>query len=122
MAGAEIYRVEIPIVVDDQTEAPISSVGRRLSKLEQSALKTNTRIRRIFGREISLRISAIDKAWPVIRSVQTRLRSLTGKVWNVTLQAKDKITGIIKNIITNQPVPLPFLVLVPAQELLYFFR
>lgn len=109
MAGNEIYRVEIPIIVDDQTDKPLQQAERKISRFEKSVQKTNERIRRIFGREIRLRIGAVDKAWPVIRSVQTRLRGLTGKAWNVTLQAKDKITGTVKNIINKLTSPLALL-------------
>jgi len=98
MAGGEIYRVEIPIIIDDQTDKPLQQAERKVSRFEQSVQKTNERIRRLFGREIKLRIGAIDKVWPVIKNVQTRLRSLTGRAWNVTLQAKDKVSGIIRGI------------------------
>jgi len=98
MAGGEIYRVEIPIIIDDQTDKPLQQAERKISRFEQSVQKTNERIRRLFGREIKLRIGAIDKAWPVIKNVQTRLRSLTGRAWNITLQAKDKVSGIIRGI------------------------
>jgi len=95
MAGSEIYRVEIPIIIDDQTDKPLQQAEQKVGRFEKSVQKTNERIRRIFGREISLKIGAIDKAWPVIRSVQTRLRGITGKAWKVTLPVKDKVTGFI---------------------------
>src|SRR5690606_18131666 len=99
MADREIYRVEIPIIVDDQTDAPLKQAERKISKFEKSVQKTNERIRRLFGREIRLRIGAIDKVWPVIRSIQTRLRGLTGKAWNIIIQAKDRTTNTIKSIL-----------------------
>ncbi|NLZ27941.1 MAG: hypothetical protein GX887_03100, partial [Firmicutes bacterium] len=64
MAGSEIYRVEIPIIVDDQTEAPLRRAEERVNRFEQQARKTNERIRRDFGRDIEARISLIDKTWP----------------------------------------------------------
>ncbi len=109
MAGGEIYRVEIPIIIDDQTDKPLQQAERKVSRFEQSAQRSNERIRRLFGRDIKLRIGAIDKAWPVIRSVQARLRGITGKVWKVTLQAKDKVTGTLKSIISKITSPLALL-------------
>jgi len=109
MAKGEIYRIEIPIIVNDQTDMPLKQAEQKINRFEKSALKANERIRRIFGREIRLRIGAIDKAWPVIRSVQTRLRGITGKVWKVTLQAKDKVTGTLKSIISKITSPLALL-------------
>lgn len=109
MAGSEIYRVEIPIIVEDQTEAPLKQAEQRINRLEQSAQKTNNRIRKMFGRSIRLSIGAIDKAWPVIKGIQTRLRGLTARAWKITLQAKDKVTGTIKSIFRTLTSPLAFL-------------
>jgi len=109
MAGGEIYRVEIPIIIDDQTDKPLQQAEQKVSRFEKSAQKTNERIRRIFGREISLKIGAIDKAWPVIRSIQTRLRGITGKAWKVTLEVKDKVTGFIKGLVNKLTSPLALL-------------
>ena len=97
MAKREIYRIEIPIIVDDQTDTPLKQAEQKINRFEKSALKSNERIRRIFGvRGASYR--AIDKVCTVIRSVQTHLRGLTGRAWNITLQAKDKVSGIIRGI------------------------
>ncbi len=109
MAGGEIYRVEIPIIVDDQTDKPLQQAERKVSRFEKSVQKTNERIRRIFGREIRLKISVVDKVWPVIKSVQTRLRSLTSRTWNVTVQAKDRVTSTIKSILNKLTSPLALL-------------
>ncbi len=109
MAGGEIYRVEIPIIIDDQTDKPLQQAEQKVSRFEKSVQKTNERIRRIFGRDISLKISAIDKAWPVIKNVQTRLRSLTGRAWNITLQAKDKVSGFLKGLANKLTSPLALL-------------
>ena len=109
MAGGEIYRVEIPIIIDDQTDKPLQQAEQKVSRFEQSVQKTNERIRRLFGRDIKLRIGAIDKAWPVIKNVQTRLRSLTGRAWNVTLQVKDRVTGFLGGLINKLTSPLALL-------------
>jgi len=109
MAGGEIYRVEIPIIVDDQTDKPLQQAERKVSRFEKSVQKTNERIQKIFGREIMLKIGAVDKAWSVIRSVQTRLRGITGKAWKVTLEVKDKVTGFIKGLVNKLTSPLALL-------------
>lgn len=98
MADKEIYRVEIPIVVDDQTDKPLQQAERKINRFEKSAKKTNDRIRRIFGREIRLRLGAVDRVTSVVRGAQSHLRGLTSKAWNVTIQAKDKVSGILSGI------------------------
>jgi tape measure domain-containing protein len=109
VAESEVYRVEIPIIVDDQTEPSLQQAERKITRFEKSAQKTNKRLRRMFGREIRLRIGAIDKAWPVIKGIQTRLRGLTSRAWKITLQAKDKVTGTIKSIFRTLTSPLALL-------------
>jgi len=39
MAESEIYRVEIPIIVDDQTEAPLRQAEERVSRFQRRAEK-----------------------------------------------------------------------------------
>jgi len=48
MADGEIYRVEIPIIVNDQTDAPLKQVERKISKFEKSARMETERIRKHF--------------------------------------------------------------------------
>lgn len=109
MAESEVYRIEIPIIVEDNTDAPLKQAEKKINRFEQSARKTNDRLRRLFGREIKLSIKAIDKAWPVIKNIQSRLRGLTARAWNITLQAKDKVTRTIKTIVSKLTSPLALL-------------
>ena len=42
MAGSEIYRVEIPIIVDDQSEQPLRKANERVNKFQRNAEKDKT--------------------------------------------------------------------------------
>ncbi len=127
MAGSEIYRVEIPIIVDDQSEAPLTKAQERVNKFEQAAQKTNRRIRQMSLTDYRLRLSvedrtmpviervrrragrltstvyrlelsAMDRARPVIERVKMSVRGLTARIWTVTVAAKDKVSGVLRSI------------------------
>lgn len=105
----EVYRVEIPIIVEDKTDAPLKQAERKINRFERSAQKTNERIRRMFGREVKLHIAAVDKVWPIAMKIQSQLRGLTSRVWKVTLEAKDKVTGTVRSVVSRITSPLALL-------------
>ncbi|GAW27993.1 phage tail tape measure protein [Carboxydocella sp. ULO1] len=109
MAESEIYRVEIPIIVDDQSEAPIERARERVNRFQRSAEKTNERLRRMAAREYRFRMTTLDRLSPTIQKVQRNLSSVTRKTWTITLQAKDKATDIIKRAIGTVTSPLALL-------------
>lgn len=98
MAGGEIYRIEIPIIVNDQSEAPLTKARERVSKFEQAAQKTNQRIQRMAMTDYRLRLSVLDKAMPVLDKVDRTLKTITTRAWNVTVGVKDKVTGFFGRI------------------------
>ena len=106
MAGSEVYRVEIPIIVDDQSEAPLTKARERVSKFEQAAQKTNQRIQRMAMTDYRLRLSVLDKAMPVVDKVGRTLKTMTTRAWNVTVGVKDKVTGFLGRIGRMLTTPL----------------
>lgn len=106
MAGSEVYRVEIPIIVDDQSEAPLTKARERINKFEQAAQKTNQRIQRMAMTDYRLRLSVLDKAMPVVDKVGRTLKTMTSRAWNVTVGVKDKVTGFFGRIKRMLTTPL----------------
>lgn len=106
MAGSEVYRVEIPIIVDDKSEAPLTKARERVSKFEQAAQKTNQRIQRMAMTDYRLRLSVLDKAMPVLDKVGRTLKTMTTRAWNVTVGVKDKVTGFLGRIGRMLTTPL----------------
>lgn len=106
MAGGEIYRVEIPIIVDDQSEAPLSKARERVSKFEQAAQKTNQRIQRMAMTDYRLRLSVLDKAMPVLDKVGRTLKTMTTRAWTFTVGVKDKVTSFLGRIGRMLATPL----------------
>ncbi len=98
MAGSEIYRVEIPIIVDDQSEAPLTKAQERVNKFEQAAQKTNQRIRQMAMTDYRLRLSVLDRAMPAIEKVGRTLKTMTARAWTFTVGVKDTVTGFLGRI------------------------
>ncbi|EMT38139.1 tape measure domain containing protein [Thermoanaerobacter thermohydrosulfuricus WC1] len=109
MAESEIYRIEIPIIVDDQSEAPIERARERVNRFQRSAEKTNERLRRMAAREYRLGISTRDRVSPTLSKIQRNLYGIANKTWKITLQAKDKATDVIKRAIGFITSPLALL-------------
>jgi len=106
VAGSEVYRVEIPIIVDDQSEAPLTKARERVNKFEQAAQKTNQSIQRMAMTDYRLRLSVLDKASPVLDKVGRTLKTMTTRAWNVTVGVKDKVTGFFGRIGRMLKTPL----------------
>ncbi len=106
MAGSEVYRVEIPIIVDDQSEAPLTKARERVNKFEQAAQKTNQNIQRMAMTDYRLRLSVLDRAMPVIDKVGRTLKTMTTRAWTFTVGVKDKVTGFLGRIGRMLTTPL----------------
>ena len=106
MAGGEIYRVEIPIIVDDQSEAPLTKARERVNKFEQAAQKTNQSIQRMAMTDYRLRLSVLDRAMPAIDKVGRTLKTMTTRAWTFTIGVKDKVTGFLGRIGRMLTTPL----------------
>ncbi|CEP67886.1 Caudovirus, tape measure, N-terminal [Moorella glycerini] len=109
MAESEVYRIEIPIIVHDQTEAPLRQAQERVNKFQRSAERTNQRLRQMAAREYRLRLSVLDRAMPIIEKVGRGLRGITSRAWNITLGIKDTAFGAIRRLTGILTSPLGLL-------------
>ncbi len=109
MAGGEIYRVEIPIIVDDQSEAPLERARERVNRFQQTAERANERIRRLAAREHRLGLSVTDRVSPTLQKIQRGLIGVTRKVWKVTLEVRDRATDAIRRVTNAVTSPLALL-------------
>ena len=109
MAEGEIYRIEIPIIVDDQSEVPLERAKERVNRFQRSAEKMNERLRRMAAREYRLGISTRDRVTPTLSKIQRNLYGIANKTWVITLQAKDKATDVIKRVMNAITSPLALL-------------
>lgn len=95
----EVYRIEIPVRVTDQTEPGATRAQQKISKFEQSMRKTEERIQKMNRTKLQLVISAIDKASAVISYVGSKARALTSKAWRFTIGVVDLATKPLRGIL-----------------------
>lgn len=100
--AAEVYRVEIPIIVEDQTEAPLQQAGQRVSRFEQRARRDIEATRRHFERVGKLRIEPImrvrDKLTAGVLKADKLLRTLDAAQAAPVLAAQDRISAVVLRI------------------------
>ena len=102
MADNEIYRIDIPIIVDDQTEGPLRRASERVSRFEQSARKANERIRRDFQRISKLQIEPImkvrDQLTANVLKADKLIRRLDTAQASPLIAAQDRVSAVVMRI------------------------
>ena len=99
MAGGEIYRVEIPIIVDDQTDKPLQQAEQKISKLEQHARKENERMRQHFMKIAKLQIDPIMKVRDNLTSgvlkADRLIRKLDTAQASPLIAVQDRVSAVV---------------------------
>lgn len=102
MAGNEVYRVEIPIIVDDQTDKPLQQAEQKISKLEQHARKENERMRQHFMKIAKLQIEPIMKVRDNLTSgvlkADRLIRKLDTAQASPLIAAQDRVSAVVTRI------------------------
>jgi len=99
MAGGEIYRVEIPIIVDDQTDKPLQQAEQKISKLEQHARKENERMRQHFMKIGKIQIEPImrvrDHLTSGVLKADKLIRKLDTTQASPLIAARDRVSAVV---------------------------
>ena len=67
-------------------------------KFSQRIEKSNRTLRNMFKEKLSLTLSAIDRASPILKNVWNSAKSLAGKTWSVAIRMKDFITAPFRKL------------------------
>lgn len=100
--ATEVYRIEIPIIVDDQTEAPMQQTGQRVSRFVQRARRDIEATRKHLERIGRLRIEPImrvrDKLTAGVLKADKLLRTLDAAQAAPVLAAQDRISAVVLRV------------------------
>lgn len=102
----EVFRIEIPIEVQDKTEPGVSQATKKVSQFDKTIEKTKSKMDEFNKTKFSAVIEAVDKASAVAGRIGTTLKGITGKVWHVTMSVLDRATAPIRGIINLLKNPL----------------
>lgn len=100
--AAEVYRVEIPIIVDDQSDAPLERARERVNRFEQEARKRNEMTRKHFASIARLRIEPVmrvrDKLTAGVLKADKLVKMLGAEQAVPVLAAQDRVSAVVLRI------------------------
>lgn len=94
----EVFRVEIPINVRDNTDPGISQATRKVSAFDRANQKTQERLEKMNRSRYQVILEALDRASSIIGYVSTKARSIAGRTYSFTMKVVDMATAPLKSI------------------------
>lgn len=96
--AAEVFRIEIPITVNDNTDPGVSSATKKMNGFDKQNEKTQKRLNEMNRTRYQVALEALDKATSVIEKVGSTVKGIAGKAWKITMSVIDKATAPIRGI------------------------
>lgn len=104
--AAETYRIEIPVVVEDQTDPGASNATKKINAFDKVIQQTKDRLDKMNRTKFQVALEAIDKVSAVVGTITGAVRGLAGKAWQVTMSVVDKATAPLRGIINILKNPI----------------
>ena len=102
MAGSEIYRVEIPIIVDDQTEAPLRQAEERVSRFQRTAERRTKMAREHMMSLAKLKIEPVmrikDQLTGSVLKADRLIKKLGMEKASPLIEAQDRVSAVVTRI------------------------
>ena len=102
MAGSEIYRVEIPIIVDDQSEAPLRQAEERVSRFQRRAEKQTKMVRDHMMTLAKMKIEPImrvkDQLTGSVLKADRLIKKLGMEKASPLIEAQDRVSAVVTRI------------------------
>lgn len=94
----EVYRIEIPVSVDDRSEPALSNVERKVSNFDRTVDRTQRQLERLNRTKWQLAVHVADRATAVLAAIGVRIRAFAGKTYRVTVRVLDYATRPLRMI------------------------
>jgi TP901 family phage tail tape measure protein len=104
--AAETYRIEIPVVVEDQTDPGASNATKKINAFDKVVQQAKDRLDKMNRTKFQVALEAIDKVSAVVGTITGAVRGLAGKAWRVTMSVVDKATAPLRGIINILKNPI----------------
>ena len=104
--SAEVYRIEIPVVVEDQTDPGASNATKKINAFDKVIQQAKDRLDKMNRTKFQVALEAIDKVSSVVATITGAVRGLAGKAWRVTMSVVDKATAPLRGIINILKNPI----------------
>jgi len=94
--AAEVFRIEIPISVEDKTDPGVSQATRKINKFDEANQKTQERLNQMNKTKYQVVLDALDRASSVVGKVSSKARSIAGKTFSFTMKVIDLATAPLR--------------------------
>lgn len=102
MAESEIYRVEIPIIVDDQTEGPFRKAEERVNRFQRNAEKKSREARSHLSALAKMKIEPImrvrDQLTNSVLKADRIIKKLDATKASPVIEAQDRVSAVVTRI------------------------
>jgi len=93
---AEVYRIEIPISIKDNTEPGVSQAKNKLNAFDKASQRTQERLEQMNKTKYQIVLDALDRASSIVGKVSSKARSIAGKTFSFTMKAIDLATAPLR--------------------------
>lgn len=100
MAETEVYRIQIPIEIADQTDAGLAAARQKVNAFEQAARRSEARIRRMSQTRYQLAVSALDRATPTLKAIGRSADSLLRTSIRIPIRVLDYATMPLRGLLS----------------------
>lgn len=105
----EVYRIEIPVTVEDHTEPSLSNAEKRVSRFDRTVERTRNRLNGMNRTRWQLAIYAVDRASAAIRQIGNLARRTASGAYRITVRVVDLVTSPIRSIVRGMTSTLGLL-------------
>lgn len=102
MAESEVYRVEIPIIVEDQSEVPLERARERVNRFQQAAEKSNRMIQKQMQSLAKLQIEPVmrirDQLTASVLKADRLVKRLGMEQASPIIAAQDRVSAVVTRI------------------------
>ena len=95
---AEIFRIEIPINIKDNTDPGVSQAKNKLNAFDKASQRTQERLEQMNKTKYQIVLDALDRASSIVGKVSSKARSIAGKTFSFTMKVIDLATAPLRSL------------------------
>ncbi|WP_094396842.1 tape measure protein [Thermoanaerobacterium thermosaccharolyticum] len=95
---AEVYRIEIPINIKDNTDPGVSQAKNKLNAFDKASQRTQERLEQMNKTKYQIVLDALDRASSIVGKVSSKAHSIAGKTFSFTMKVIDLATAPLRSL------------------------
>jgi tape measure domain-containing protein len=92
----EVFRIEIPISIKDNTDPGVSQAKNKLNAFDKASQRTQERLEQMNKTQYQIILEAVDRASSIVGTVSSKARSIAGKTFSFTMKVIDLATAPLR--------------------------